>query len=492
MKWVQFKEKMEYYPVDIGDNPHTKDVLKEFDKIYIETGTAPMSKLYDNEFSPEDGNQILLDSEQYKSYLDGSYDVLWNMAYEFVNSAEYKNLTSDEKLAAFNNLKDYAKETQYFNYSDFEMTGWKAKVYMNTTSFIDNFIERRNEKYWEDNCKLWQENNFNVDESNYSEEQLDKIKTYESGLAKFYTAHEMGRPYDEQDYRRYQVYHDYLSEKMTMETFAGILAYANTTAKKSGKGSVDNLSNKEIVAYLNTLDYDRETKGALFETLAKKGDKNPYTGGKVGDGKHFPVLTHSPEEGKKTDVKAPESEKAVDNKPSQASLPGGYTASEGQTAPKSTKKINRGKMSGNNETTVTVVTAPQTPVKTPQTSQITVSYNAADYSYKGVTKIQSIESDARSYFTTPRLSNYSGNPLRHMHIFETRLSAVMSLNEYAKICAEIAEKATGDVATAEEVKAYLDKTNYDATVKEALFEAVGEEDWENPYEEEAKKEQTES
>ena len=489
-EWVQFKEKMKYYPVDLDDNKHAEEVLDEFDALYIETGKAPLSKLFDNSFSVSDNETIELDDKQYEKYLDGSYDVLWNMAYEFVNSNEYDNLTADEKMDAFKNLKEYAKETQYFNFDDYEMTGWKAEVYTGEKSFVDSFIERRNQSYWEDNYKDWRKGNFNIDESKYSDAELEKIKGYEEDFSRFYTAHEMGRPYKESDYRRVQVYHDHLSSQMTMEEFASIGAYANAVAIAfDPKGSNNSLSKEELKTYLNTLDYDTKTKGALFEALFTKGTKNPYVGGKVGDGSVFPILTHSPEEGQTTNIKAPASEKAVENKPSQASLPGGYTASEGQKAPESTKTINRGKMSGTKNKQITKVTS-NTVVQTPK-KQIKINYKASDYNDYEITTIKSVEKDAISYYNAPRLLNYEGNPLRHMHIFETRLSKFISLEEYAKIRAEIFDSAAGDKVTEEEVKTYIDKTDYDAEVKEALFDAVGEEDWDNPYEEEAKKEKAE-
>jgi hypothetical protein len=480
--WVQNREKMKYYPVDIDDNKHTDDVFDEMTELYIATGRNPLGELFDNKFSPEDGEQVELDSAQYNKYVDGSYDVLWNMAYEFVNSKEYDNLTNDEKLSAFEDLKTYSQATQYFNFSEYEMSGWMADVYTGKVSFIDDKIERLNQGYYEDNYNDWQDNNFNIDKDLYSEAELANIENFEGLLSRFYTSHEMGRPYKEKDYRRAQVYHDHLSKVMSMEEFAAIKAYAETVAIAQGKGSDTNLSNKEIVAYLNTLDYDTKTKGALFEALASKGDKNPYVGGKVGDGRVFPILTHSPEEGKKTDVKAPKSAPAVENQKKQEELPGGYTASEGQTTAKSTQKINRGKMSGNKDEKTTKVTTTTT-VTAPKTKQVSITYTKNDYTTKGVTKIQSIENDANTYYSSPKLKTYVGNPLRHIHVFESRLAQYLTLDEYAKISAEIVENAKGNAPTAEEVEAYIDNLDYDTEVKEALFEAIGEEGWENPYKE---------
>jgi hypothetical protein len=440
--------------VDLDDNKQTDEVLAAMGKLYLETGTAPLGKLYENTFTPEGGGEVELDDKEYNKYVDGAYDVLWNMAYELVSSEQYDELNAEQKLSAFGDLKEYAKETQYFDFAEHEMKGWKKSVYTEDETFIENKLRRIEEGYFEDNSKAWRENNFNIDESKYSEAEISSMNEFEESAAAFYTSHEMNIPYEEGKYRRVQVYHDYLKDVMSLEEFAGIKAYANKVASTMGEGSTDSMSSKELQAYLNTLDYDTKTKGALFEAIGNKPWKNPYVGGKVGDGTRFPVITTSPVAGEKSEVQAPESEQKTENAKPPEALPGGYTG--GRTTNNSSNTDNK---------------------------VVTISYDASAFTQRGIAEIKKVESDANSYYNSPTQSDYTNNPLRHMHVYKTQLSKYMNLNDYAKIRAFVMESAKNSTVTADSLEKYLSSTDYTKSIKASLFEAIGDVNWVNPFRE---------
>jgi hypothetical protein len=213
------------------------------------------------------------------------------------------------------------------------------------------------------------------------------------------------------------------------------------------------------------LDYDTKTKGALFEAIGNKNWKNPYVGGKVGDGTRFPIITHSPVEGEKSDVKAPLSEEKVENLSPQTKLPGGYTG--GGSVKPTGKKVNRTNI------------APVSQTK----NDVTVNYNPSKYNARETETIKKVQDDARSYYNSPRLSSYNNNPLRHMYVFETKLASRISLDDYADIRARAMNFK--DNFTIEGLEEFINGLSYDEATKSALFEAIGEEDWENPFEEES-------
>jgi hypothetical protein len=495
-QWVMFKEQMKYYPVDIADNKHTDEVFAAMDKLYLETGTKPLSELYSDSFTTSEKEKVELTDEEYKQFLDGSYDVLWNIAYEMVSSKQYESLDSEEKLKLYDYLKEYAKETQYSNFAEHEMSGWKKDVFSGEESFINSRIGGINDGYYSDAKDVWKNENFNFDEKNFSKAELDSMNEFEANAAAFYTAHEMGIPYEEGKYRTIQTYQDYLSDVMPIEEFATIRAYAKKIAAMSdGKEA---MSRDELQAVLDSTSYSGEVKGALFEAIGNKNWKNPYVGGKVGDGTVFPVITTPPEKGTKRHIPVAAHDKIKTRK---ELVPMEIYTSENTPKQEEVKvkdekedvEINRPPVTSSTSSTsrtsgggstrrsysATNYTVSQSPE--PAKQQITIKYDASKYTTRQVKTIRQVESDANSYYNSPRLQSYKNSSLRYMNVFETRLKNYIDLDTYARIRAE----AFGDAQqlTATELQKYIAELDYDAEIKEALFEAIGEEDWENPFKE---------
>jgi hypothetical protein len=70
-----------------------------------------------------------------------------------------------------------------------------------------------------------------------------------------------------------------------------------------------------------------------------------------------------------------------------------------------------------------------------------------------------------------------------MYVFETKLASRISLDDYADIRARAMNFK--DNFTIEGLEEFINGLSYDEATKSALFEAIGEEDWENPFEEES-------
>jgi hypothetical protein len=385
---------------------------------------------------------------------------------EVIANEKYKNADDYTKVELLKDADSYALNSAKAEiFPDFEMPKWQTEIFEGKETASETFFGRVEADAFDSAKKEWSNTNFNIDESKYSEAEISSMNEFEESAAAFYTSHEMNIPYEEGKYRRVQVYHDYLKDVMSLEEFAGIKAYANKVASTMGEGSTNSMSSKELQAYLNSLGYDQKTKGALFEAIADKGWKNPYSGGKVGDGTRFPVLTHSPVEGEKSDVKAPVSEEKDENLSPQTKLPGGYTG--GGSVKPTGKKVNRTNIAPVNQTK----------------NDVTVNYNPSKYTARETETIKKVQDDARSYYNSPRLSSYNNNPLRHMYVFETKLSSRISLDDYADIRARAMNFK--DNFTIEGLEEFINGLSYDEATKSALFEAIGEEDWENPFEEES-------
>ena len=78
------------------------------------------------------------DIEQYKGIIED---------FKNLDSSDYSTayvlsqlalITADRWNEIMLNSVKYAKETQYFDYGDHEMEGWKGKVYSGEEAFIDN------------------------------------------------------------------------------------------------------------------------------------------------------------------------------------------------------------------------------------------------------------------------------------------------------------------------------------------------------------------
>lgn len=475
---------MKYYPVNVLDNDKSDEVLAELDKLYMNTGENMLAQLPKSSFSA-DGEEINLAGKEYEKYVDESYDNLWKLAYEFVESDAYKDLTYEEKVKGIKSAWTLAQAMEKYEIdNDYKLSEWQAEVYGGEESFANSFIQNLNEGYFKEAKKEWRKQNFNFDENEYSEAEISSMNEFEESAAAFYMSHEMGISYDEGKYRSVQVYHDYLSDDMTIEEYASIMAYARKVAALSdGK---DSMTKKELMATLDNTGYSREVKGALFEGIANKGWKNPYSGGKKGDGTRFPVLTTPPEDGEKEEL-------LLNSKESEKTIPkdeNGKTEDKAEDKNNEPVTVNRApkkygkKKSGNKKPSARTYTTTDTSnsVKTPHPqTKVTVKYNPNNYTTKQVSRFKQVELDANSYYNSPRLESYSGSSLRHMNVYETRLKSYIDIDTYARIRAEVF--GDKDSVTANELQTYIDNLDYNTEVKEALFEAIGEEGWENPYEE---------
>ena len=403
---------------------------------------------------------------------------------EVIASEKYKNADDYTKVKLLKDADSYALNSAKAEiFPDFEMPEWQAEIFEGKETASEAFFGRVEADAFDSAKKEWRKQNFNFDESKYSEAEISSMNEFEESAAAFYMSHEMGISYDEGKYRRVQVYHDYLSDDMTIEEYASIMAYARKVAALSdGK---DSMTKKELMATLDNTGYSREVKGALFEGIANKGWNNPYSGGKTGDGTRFPVLTTPPEDGEKEEL-------LLNSKESEKTTPkdeNGKTEdkAEDKAEDKNNKPVtvNRApKKSGNKKTSARTYTTTDTSnsVKTPPPqTKVTVKYNPNNYTTKQVSRFKQVESDANSYYNSPRLESYSGSSLRHMNVYETRLKSYIDIDTYAKIRAEVF--GDKDSVTANELQTYIDNLDYDTEVKEALFEAIGEEGWENPYKE---------
>lgn len=479
---VENQAEMKYYPINVLDNNKSDEVLSEINDLYINTGTNLLAELPASEFSA-DGEQIQLNGKEYEKYVDESYENLWELAYEFVKSNEYSAMTDEEKTKGFKNAWSLAQAIEKFEFdNDYKLSDWQKEVYTGEKTFTNSFVENLNDSYYDKSKKDWKDKNFNIDESKHSSEEIKSMLAFEEQASAFYVSHEMGIPYKEEDYRAVQVYNDYLSDVMSLEEFAAIKAYAQKTAAKTdGK---DSLTKDELKMVIDATSYSNDVKAALFEAISRKGTINPYNGYKVGSEQQFVVLTHSPTKDKKSDVVAPKTEPKTENEKTPKAFPEGYTnENDFYVIEPQDIEINRGNSNGykeKNQTTKKYVNY-NTPTTPATQKTVTIKYDASKYTSKQVSRFKQVENDANSYYNSPRLSSYKGSNLRHMNVFETRLKSYIDLDTYAKIRAEAF--GDNDNITEDALQTYIENLDYDTEVKAALFEAIGEEDWENPFEE---------
>lgn len=116
-------------------------------------------------------------------------------------------------------------------------------------------------------------------------------------------------------------------------------------------------------------------------------------------------------------------------------------------------------------------------------------YDASKYSDDELSKIERVETDFAGYYTAKESGgDISRSDLRHVKVYDTQLKDNMSMEEYAEVRADAkTEGAKLDPDGSEtnlsksELKKYLDSTDYSPAVKAALFEAIGNKGWINPY-----------
>ena len=114
------------------------------------------------------------------------------------------------------------------------------------------------------------------------------------------------------------------------------------------------------------------------------------------------------------------------------------------------------------------------------------AYNKSDFSEAELGVVEKVESDAATYYASVEKGReYNEKTLRHIKVYDEKLSDEMPIEEYAGIRAyakKTAAMADGKESMKKnELKAYLDSTDYSVAVKRALFEAIGNSNWNNPY-----------
>lgn len=257
------------------ENEHTEKVIGEMSKLYGKTECD--SKLfYDlpkREFSFDKKNYSITDGE-YPGYVEGAYKTLWDMAYEMVTDKRYKELSDEDKVRSFGEIKDYAQQIQRMEAVDgYELSGWEKDVYNGEMDYMDGVLERKAEREYQESRDNYRDS-FEYDESKYSPAEIDVIEKVESDAASYYAAIEKDREYNEKTLRHIKVYDEKLSDEMTIEEYAGVRAYAKKTAAMTdGKES---MKKNELINYLNSTDYSLAVKRALFEAIGNSNWKNPY------------------------------------------------------------------------------------------------------------------------------------------------------------------------------------------------------------------------
>ena len=257
------------------ENKYAKKVIGEMSKLYGKTEYD--SKLfYDlpkREFSFDKKNYSITDGE-YPEYVEGAYKTLWDMAYEMVTDKRYKELSDEDKVRSFGEIKDYAQQMQRMETVDgYELSGWEKDVYSGEMDYMDGVLERKAEREYQESRDNYRDN-FEYDESKYSPAEIDVIEKVGSDAASYYAAIEKDREYNKKTLRHIEVYDEKLSDEMPIEEYAGVRAYAKKTAAMAdGKES---MKKNELINYLNSTDYSLAVKRALFEAIGNSNWKNPY------------------------------------------------------------------------------------------------------------------------------------------------------------------------------------------------------------------------
>ncbi len=257
------------------EHPHAEKVISEMSKLYGKTDED--SKLFydlpDKEFS-FDKKEYTISESDYPEYVDGAYQKLFDLAYEMVSDKRYKDLSDEDKVRSFGEIRSFAEKSQRMEDIDgYELAGWEKAVYDGETDYMDSVFERIEDREYQASRDKYKDN-FDYDSADYSPEELGVIEKVESDAATYYASLEKDREYNEKTLRHIAVYDEKLSDEMSIEEYAGIRAYAKKTAAMAdGKES---MKKNELKAYLDSTDYSRAVKRALFEAIGNSNWKNPY------------------------------------------------------------------------------------------------------------------------------------------------------------------------------------------------------------------------
>ena len=266
-------------------NEKMAKVLKETARLYKDADKDEKSKVLYSLPKDEyvlDGQIQEMNGSEYARFVEKTYNSLWDLAYDFVMSKEYKEFSDDDKISSFDELKSYVKNAQIMeDHEEYKLLkGWEKDVYSGEVTYAANALERKNEREYQQEREAYKET-FDFDEGKYNEKEIGVIEKVESDAASYYASKEKGKEYNEKTLRHIKVYDEKLSSDMEIEEYAGIRAYAKKEAAMSdGKPS---LKKDELKTYLDSTEYSPAVKAALFEAIGNKGWKNPYTGKKIGE-----------------------------------------------------------------------------------------------------------------------------------------------------------------------------------------------------------------
>ncbi|MEE0963105.1 MAG: LPD38 domain-containing protein [Ruminococcus bromii] len=305
-------------------------VTNELIKIYDSTGENLFMKLSKNEITTFNGKRSMTE-EEYSNYALNHTAAFETALSEVVLSPEYSKMSDNEKIKALEKASKYASDyAKAEAIPDYELTKDEIDALKDDTKFMEDVLQSANEKRVENiGAELYEKyassmentenykseieklsqngdskediqkavNSFGKKEGSYKKEKqkiYKEVKVDTSGLPKneaeevekiIYqyaedTAATQYIPgYTKTEYVK--VYDTRLSSEMSIEEFAKHRAYAKKTAAMAdGK---EYMKKKELEAYLDSTNYSRAVKGALFDAIGNKGWKNKYTGKKVGE-----------------------------------------------------------------------------------------------------------------------------------------------------------------------------------------------------------------
>ena len=308
-------------------------VTNELIKIYDSTGENLFMKLSKNEITTFNGKRSMTE-EEYSNYALNHTAAFETALSEVVLSPEYSKMSDDEKIKALEKASKYASDyAKAEAIPDYELTKDEIDALKDNTKFMEDVLQSADEKRVENiGAELYEKyassmentenykseieklsqngdseediqkavNSFGKKEGSYKKEKqkiYKEVKVDTSGLPKneaeevekiIYqyaedTAATQYIPgYTKTEYVK--VYDTRLSSEMSIEEFAKHRAYAKKTAAMAdGK---EYMKKKELEAYLDSTNYSRAVKGALFDAIGNKGWKNKYTGKKVGEWKY--------------------------------------------------------------------------------------------------------------------------------------------------------------------------------------------------------------
>ena len=269
------------------DNKHTKTVVKEVSKLYGKTKEDQSKLIFgvpEQKFS-FDGEDVQISDKDYPEYVEGTYNTLFDLAYDMINDERYKDLPIEEKVRNFGELEQFAEQSQRPEYIEgYELDGgWKNDLYNGKINYMDSAMERYGNRIFTDKKDEYKEK-FVVNEKDYSEAEFSTVESVINDWSGYLASKDLGREIDPSDDRYLIVYDEKLSDDMSIEEYAGVRAYAKKTAAlydlnddNPNKGS-DSLTADELVRYLDSTDYSKEVKGALFMSIGGATWYNPYTG----------------------------------------------------------------------------------------------------------------------------------------------------------------------------------------------------------------------